>query len=147
MYHPWRALRHLGEAVTMAIEPTVGNKPAWYSPAHEHVSIRPGLLQVERRCALAHELAHRDLEHTGQCRYPDATRQTARQEKAADHLAARRLILLPDLIDALCWSDEPAEVADCLWVTERFLQARIDNLYGGEVAIVRQALTAKLGGA
>lgn len=146
VYHPWRHLRRLfndGVGTTLSIEPTPGDRPAWYSPAADHILMRPDLLQVERRCSLAHELAHKDLGHSGTCTYPDSRRQGARTELAADRLAARRLIALPAFIDALCWSDDRSEVAEMLWVTERILNVRIDAMYGGEQETVRAALVAR----
>lgn len=146
VYHPWRHLRRLfsdGAGTTLSFEPTPGDKPAWYSPGSDHILMRPDLLQVERRCSLAHELAHKDLGHSGTCTYPDARRQGARAELAADRLAARRLIALPAFIDALCWSDDRAEVADILWVTERMLDVRIASMLGGEQETVRAALLAR----
>lgn len=132
MYHPFRELRDLGRAVTFSVEPTPGGRPAWWSPRVDHILMRPGLHQVERRCHLAHELAHRDLGHSGQCEWSDAARQTRRQEGEADQLAARRLVRLDQLVNALCWSDDHHEVADYLWVTPHILNVRVENMYGGE---------------
>lgn len=126
----------------LVIEPTPGDKAAWYSPQWDVILMRPGLLQVERRCALAHELAHRALEHSGQCRYPDAERQDRRQERDADEWAARRLITVEQLADALVWSDDPAEVADCLWVTPHLLTVRLDTIYLAERLRVGERLRA-----
>jgi hypothetical protein len=140
MYHPWRHLLSLGQGVTYSIEPTPGDKPAWWSPRWDHILIRPGQTQVERRCHLAHELAHRDLGHSGECGGWLGRRTTKRQEREADSLAARRLIKLEALVDALCWSDERETVADYLWVTEHMLDVRIETMYGGERRVVREEL-------
>jgi hypothetical protein len=144
MYHPFRHLRSLDRLVTFSIEPTPGNKPAWWSPASEHILMRPGLMQVERRCHLAHELAHRDLNHSGQCEYDDATRQTRRQERRADELAARRLIGLDAFINVLCWTDDHEEAADGLWVTPHMLSVRMEAMYGGERMRIASELRRRL---
>lgn len=143
MYHPWRHLRrHFrdGAGTTLSIEPTPGNKPEWYSPADDHIMLRPGQLQVERRCFLAHGLAHKDLGHSGVCDYPDGRRQATRFEGEADELAARRLIRLPRFIDTLCWTDDKDEAADALWVTRHILDVRLERMYAGEQRLVREAL-------
>lgn len=129
MYHPFRHLRDLGPTVTMSIGPTVGNKPAWWCPRSDHFTLRSDLNQVERRCWLAHELAHRDLGHDGMV---SGKREVAKQERAADELAARRLIRLPALVNILVWTDDPDEAADGLWVTRRLLDVRLETMLGGE---------------
>ncbi|GEB17164.1 hypothetical protein GUY44_12170 [Pimelobacter simplex] len=146
MYHPFRHLLSYfrdGDGMTMSIEPTPGGKAEWYSPAEDHMMLRPGQLQVERRCAVAHGLAHRDLGHSGVCEYPDAVRQASRAEMEADELAARRLIRLAHFIEVLCWTDDKDEAADALWVTRHYLDVRLERMYMGEQKIVREALIAR----
>lgn len=139
MYHPWRHLRSLGQGVTYSKEPTPGNKPAWWSPRSDHILMRPDLSQVERRCHLAHELAHRDLKHSGECG-ANRSLTVQKQERAADELAAGRLIDLERFIDALCWSDDEDLIADYLWVTRHMLTVRVKTMLGGERRIVRAEL-------
>lgn len=55
-------------------------------------------------------------------------------------LAARRLIALPDLIAALRWTREPAELADALWVDQDTVRARMSNLDPIEVAQLENEL-------
>ncbi len=144
MYHPFRHLRSLGETVTFSVEPTPGDKPAWWSPASSHILMRPGLSQAERRCYMAHELAHRDLNHSGECRWRDGQRQTRRQEIAADQLAARRLITREALVAALCWSDDREEVAEALWVTVHMLECRLEHMFGGERVVIATELRRRM---
>lgn len=98
---------------------------AWWSPAHEVIYLRKGILQVERRCALAHELGHRALQHSGQCRHQDAARIGQRNERDADLWASTRLIAIEDLADALKWTSCPVQAAEELWVTRRLLEVRL----------------------
>jgi hypothetical protein len=49
-------------------------------------------------------------------------------EAFVDRLAAIALIDLPDLRDALLWAKNLWEAADHLFVTERILTVRVDNL-------------------
>lgn len=146
MYHPWRHLLSLfddGRGTTLTFEPTPGDKPAWYSPADDHIIMRPEPRQVWRRWRLAHELAHKDLGHAGQCEYPDARRQSRRAEADADELAARRLIDLWQFIEVLCWTDDKDEAADALWVPREALEIRLVTMLGGEQEIVRTELLAR----
>lgn len=124
MWHPFRELRDTSSLLMfMSDELPSGN--AWWSPAYDVVYLRKGILQVERRCSLAHELGHRALGHSGQCRHPDAARIGVRQERDADVWAATRLIELEDLADALCWTSCPDQAAEELWVTRRLLEVRL----------------------
>lgn len=128
MYNPWDHLLSLGQGVTLSVEPTPAGKAAWWSPALDHIILRPDLSRIERRVHLAHELAHRDLGHSAAC----DGRGSRRQERAADGLAARRLISLCALLDALCWTDCTAQAAEALGVTEHLLDVRLEQMRGGE---------------
>ncbi|WP_370871532.1 ImmA/IrrE family metallo-endopeptidase [Nocardioides massiliensis] len=91
---------------------------------------------------MAHELAHIDLGHHEQlagCGRGTA-RLARRREVQADGLAARRLVRLDDLIAARRAYDCPWLVAEHLDVTEHMLRVRIDQMYGGEIAVVRRGL-------
>lgn len=104
----------------------------------DRIWMRPDLSQVERRCALAHELEHVRRGHRG-C-------QPAEVEARVDHHAAR--FLLPDIrhvADALVWSaGDASEAADVLWVTRWMLAARLDrkHVHPAEVAILRDRVAA-----
>ena len=88
-------------------------------------------LQVERRCTVAHELVHDERRV-----YPVNPTLRAREETLVERTAARRLIELGDLIDALrsCSSRHSADVADSLWVDQPMLHARMSALDPIEVA-------------
>ena len=123
VYNPWRALRHLGERVHLIWEPlepgilaeTDGEGVIWMDPDQ---------YQVQRRCTLAHELAHIELGHTAGCTGPD--------ERAATHLAARWLIDMDRLLDAISWTEELEEAAEVLWVDMPTLEARLLGLTSAE---------------
>ena len=86
-------------------------------------------LQVERRCALAHELAHIDLGHT--------TKPTVAEEQAARRFAAQKLITWDALVDVFRWAHNAAEAADELWVTVDVLEDRLRFLHPHERALLR----------
>lgn len=143
-WNPWRVLRAAGdEVIFKQVELPSGD--AWWVPRRRVVLMRPDLEQVERRCALAHELGHRDLGHSGQCVYADADRQETRAEDQADAWAARRLITVEALASVLVWTDDPDEAAHELWVTRRVLDARLRWMHLGERIRVRQAVERREG--
>lgn len=90
------------------------------------IVMHPDQLQVQRRCTLAHELAHIELGHGASC--------SRAEEAEARAAAARRLIDLDALLDAFRWAEHLEEVADELWVDLDTLQARIDTLTDDERA-------------
>ncbi|MCV7424393.1 hypothetical protein H7K45_27990 [Mycobacterium yunnanensis] len=88
-------------------------------------------LQVERRSTVAHELVHDERRV-----YPTEPALRIREETLVERTAARRLIELPDLVDALraCSSRHASDVADHLWVDRPMLEARMESLDPVEVA-------------
>lgn len=125
-HHPWRDLRSR-EHITLSwrdLPPGVwgttdGSSAIW---------MEPRLLQVERRCTLAHELAHIDLGHT--------TKPTVGEESAARRLAAQQLIEWDALVDAFRWAHNAIEAADELWVTPEVLEDRLRFLHPNERALL-----------
>lgn len=127
MWHPWRTLRALThvdlfwtQALPVGVRGVTDGQRIWMDDRQ---------LQAERRSTLAHELAHIYLDHGNQCRPAD--------EAAARALAARWLIDMDRLLDALAWSEELEEVADELWVDLDTLYARLDTLTAEERAQIR----------
>lgn len=121
MFSPWDALKkHADLSYDSAIMVELGR----YYPAEAAILLRKGLTQAERRCTLAHELAHHRLGHVAGCDRKGADRQ----EAEADALAARWLITLEDLADAELWGRYPSEVADELWVDLPTFKARVRGL-------------------
>lgn len=96
--------------------------------------------QAGRRTTLSHEIGH--LER-GVLHLPSDSMYTRREEDIVDQIAARRLIPLDDLIDALRWSQQPAEVAEILWTTERTVKCRMESLDPVEVAELEYRLDGR----
>lgn len=125
-HHPWRDLRSR-EHLTLAWQAmpdgirgaTNGTSTIW---------MEPRLLQVERRCTLAHELAHVDLGHTS-C-------DDLKAEQAACRRTARQLISWDALIDVFKWAHNAYEAADELWVTPEVLEDRLRFLHPNERALL-----------
>ena len=128
--HPWRSLRELNHIVLHWRD----DMPEYLLGATDgrHIWMRSDLSQVERRCVLAHELAHVLRRHR--------TCQPSAVEAAVEREAAR--FLLPDprlLADALVWAHGRVdEAADVLWVTDDVLVTRLDAklLHPAERAII-----------
>lgn len=117
MFHPWRKLRQLRSVRLhwQVMQGTLGE-----TNGIDLVWMHPHQGQAQRRSTLAHELAHIDLDHTAGCNGPD--------ERAAELLAARWLITLPALIDALRWAVSVEEAADELWVDPATVRVRLLRL-------------------
>lgn len=121
VFHPWRRLRSL-TGVDLVWRPLTGMLGA--TDGATVIYMDPVQLQVERRCTVAHEQAHIELGHT-RGHHPD-------DERTATQLAARWLVEMPAILDALRWSEELEEVADQLWVDLPTLMARLDGLTSEE---------------
>lgn len=128
LFHPWRALRSAEHVdLQWSRHPAVLGR----TNGTNRITLHPDQLQVERRCTLTHEMVHLEWGHRSGC-HPTVERQVRAE-------AARRLITIEYLLDALAWTDDWDEAADVLWVTVDVLRDRIDNLSADETA----ALVAK----
>lgn len=124
MFHPWRRLRARPDLELFWRNLRGARSGA--TDGAEVIVLRPGLTQVQRRSTLAHEMAHVELGHRDGC--------SNTEERQATQLAARWLVHIDDLLDALRWAEELQEVAECLWVDEPTLLARLDGLTDDERA-------------
>ncbi len=109
----------------------------YWSACAKVILIRDGLTVVERRCVLAHEMAHVELGHhrrTGK----DAALLAVIQENEAHLTAARRLIPLPILAAVADVGGTAA--AGLLFVTPAILTVRIKHLHPAEVHYLRRAV-------
>lgn len=134
MYHPWRHLRELTH-VTLHWRERLPNGD--FGCTHfrsQIIEMARCQTQAERRCTIAHELVHLE-------RGPVASCHVDAEERAVEREAARRLIEIRELGEALAWSTDMATVAEELWVDEPMLQARLDSLHPAERAYLRQRLT------
>lgn len=142
-YSPWRHLRslvHLHLEFTDDDELLDGADARYYATVDRLLMDKRLGLQVERRCVLAHELAHAVR---GDLPCGEAVLD-ARQEAFVEQWAARKLIHLDDLADALRWSRQADEVAEALWVTVDLLEVRMRHLHPAERAYLVSALSSAL---
>lgn len=130
-YHPWRELDRLGIDVRYAR--LDGDSGCW-EPDTQTIWLDNRLSQAERRSTLTHELVHAERGDE-----PCVSAWHERhQERPVELEAARRLIDLDDLMDALSWCLSLGEVAEELHVDRGILDARIELLDTEDRALIRQ---------
>ena len=117
--HPWRTLSQLDDVVVCWRPNLPGTKHA-ATDGRNIIWMVKNLLQVERRCALQHELIHIELGHT--------CKQDSRIEAQVRQITAERLIPARLLFRAWKAALSVEEWAESLWVTPAVLHDRLDNL-------------------
>lgn len=129
--HPWRALREL-DRVAVSWRSDLPHTVHAVTNGHNIIWIAKNLLQVERRCALQHELVHIELGHT--------CHQDNRIESQVRRITARRLIPTRMLFGAWKAALSVEEWADALWVTPPVLEDRLDGLTADEELAAQQLI-------
>lgn len=129
-YHPWRQLRDRHPDVTVTCRYVLpGNLKGSWTP--DGIYLHRDLDQAGRRSTLTHELIHQ--ERGSLCARSNVSMQTTaylREERAVDEIAARRLIPIEDLVDALIWTRwrVGSEAAGELWCDVALLTVRVQSL-------------------
>ncbi|KOS56460.1 hypothetical protein Rruber_02716 [Rhodococcus ruber] len=136
-WHPWR---HIGKhhphiRVTCRDVLPDGLKGAWTG---DTVYLDPSLGQASRRWVLTHEIHHIERGPV-----PDDPYLSAIEERIVDILSARKLIPLPQLVDALVWTQDHHELAEELWVDVDAIAVRLDNLTPAERAHIHRELARR----
>lgn len=131
---PWDVLARTDLVLCSAPMPEMGR----YYHRQRVIILRTGLLLVEQRATLWHELVHARrgdrLCHDGWF--------DEQQERSVDREAARWSMPLPALLAAFIGSRCYADVADGLKTTERLLRVRLNALHPAERAAVQSARLA-----
>lgn len=104
------------------------------------ITLDPDQDQAQRRSTLAHELVHVE-------RGPAPHWCKTREEALCDREAARRLIGIRELGEALAWAHNLAEAADDLWVDDELLRVRLSHLHPAERHYLRRRLAQEEGAA
>lgn len=141
LYCPWEDLAGRPELTFVRMRLPVAD--ALYMPDVPGIAVDDRLNRVERRCVMAHELAHIDLGHHHQVAGcgPGTSRIQRRRECEADQLAARRLLSIREMGEALAPASCRWEAADSLDVTEHLLDVRLEHLHPSERAYLRRRLS------
>lgn len=130
--HPWR---RLAEALDVTLRWHDDGPMGRCRHSTREVSLRRGMTQAERRATLLHELEHLNEGPAVRGFERDDEMQTRER-------AARWLIPLKDLADALVWANDDLEVADVLWVDIHTVQTRLTTLTVEETAELNRRLDA-----
>lgn len=136
--HPWRRAGRR----EIRLAPLDGLLGA-YDPDTGIIWISHGLTQAERRSTLAHELAHAERGDEACC----TPWHEAKQERVVDEVAARALISLDRLAEALRWAVDERELAEELWVDTDTVRTRLDRLSVVERDYIEDRLWAEERGA
>jgi hypothetical protein len=136
----WNPWRHIGKHYPDVSVVTNVELPGrmWGLTNGRRIWLCRRLDQAARRCTLTHEIVHLERGLT-----PADARGLAREERAVDLIAARRLITLPALVDGLRWTRDPEQLAEHLWVDVPTLQARMAALDPVEVAELENRLNGE----
>lgn len=137
-YSPWLDAARRYPHIHIEWHPIAPAHAVW-EPGSDVILVDENISRAERRCALAHELAHMD---TGD-RPTELCWFAARQETAADKLAARRLVDVEHLAGMLRWCTDPREVAAELEVTLSVLVLRMQHLHPAERGLIRNAVARR----
>lgn len=128
-YNPWDHLHAAFPAVRVEFARLDGR--CGETNGRDLIRLDKRLLQVERRCTLAHELVHLEAGEGRAC--------TPSREREVNQIAAARLISLEALVKAARWARGPLELAEELWVTPLMLEARCETLTASELFAVAGA--------
>lgn len=128
---PWRVLAATDLVLCYAPMPEAGR----YYDRQRVVMLRTGMLVVEQRATLWHELVH--------ARRRDTACLLGKAHGSVDREAARWAMPLDALVEA--WRGDPcdAEVADRLKTTEALLRVRMGALHPAELGHLSRCLAAR----
>lgn len=131
--HPWQRLR---ESTHVTLHWVV-DLPTWGRCKHstQEVFIRVGLTQAQRRVTILHELEHLAAG-------PAVRGYADKDEAETRERAARWLLPLDVLADALVWSMDDRELADELWVDLTTIRVRLSTLTPVEDAYLNARIDA-----
>lgn len=131
-WHPWRTLATRYPHITVSCDHVLPRGVAGLLQGNT-IWLCKNLTQAERRSTLTHELIHVD-------RGAVAPVHVTREELYVDTLAARRLIPLPALLNALRETNNDYKLADELWTDVHTVRVRRENLNPRERAWLAQRL-------
>ncbi|MFV8403326.1 ImmA/IrrE family metallo-endopeptidase [Dermabacter hominis] len=125
-YNPWDHLHAAFPAVRVEFARLDGR--CGETNGRDLIRLDKRLLQVERRCTLAHELVHLEAGEGRPC--------SVSREREVNQIAAARLVPFEALVKAARWARSPLELAEELWVTPLMLEARCETLTAAELFAV-----------
>ncbi len=135
LHHPWNPWRELGTYAdwTLRFDALPGRRRGLCHWPTRTIILRTGMTQAERRSVLGHELGH-----LTRGRFPGWAKPA--EEESVNRWAARRLIPIGNLVEALQWTDCVDEAADYVWTDVPTVQARLRALHPSERALAVRTL-------
>ena len=127
-YDPWHALAEF-DHVRVVFDDLPPRRRGEIDFGTETITLQRRLDPTAQRCTLAHELVHLERGPVVMCHAP-------REERAVAAIAARRLVPIEALAEALRWSQDERAVADELSVDVRTVRARLRSLTDVERAFL-----------
>lgn len=141
-YSPWSAIGELEDVIVGFVPLPDGM--GWWEPDERVMLIDSRLDRVCRRCTAAHELEHILAGDEACVGTSDDHYYTLRTERRASIRAARKLIPLEELAEAiLLYDDDDFLVAEHLDVDLETLDVRRDSLHPQERHYLRQRMAER----
>ncbi len=140
-YSPWDELAALPHIELRRESPMCGRLGEYVLGAGCHggglIRLEPSMPRRQMRSVLCHELRHHEFGDVGSA----CGKATARQERRADSSAARLLVNIHDLADAMViHARHPSAVAVELRVSVDVVHARVEHLHPAERAYLRRRM-------
>lgn len=137
-HHPWRKLRDDFAHIEIVWDDTLEDDVAGRWDGGSIIYLDPRLTQPAKRCTVEHETTHVERGFI-----PIDEVLLAREESLVDEIAARNLISIGSLVDALRWCRgvAGAELADEVWTDQHTLNVRLATLTPAERSQIETALT------
>lgn len=134
IHNPWVALGEELPEWELRFEPLPSGLLGLTRWAEHTITITTGLTVTERRSVASHEAAH-----ARRGPVPDADIDA--EEERCDLAAARRLIPLPALAEAMRETRDPDQLGRLLWVMPDLVVTRYRHRHPAESHWLRRALT------
>lgn len=140
-WSPWAELRRYPDIWVHRCRLSEGL--GWWCPGERMILVDERLDGCQTRCVVAHELGHAVLGHGWSPDFADVDWLARRQERQADQWAARRLVTVDALAEALvAHPDDRAAAACFLDVTVDVLADRLAAVDDAERAVIRARCAA-----
>jgi hypothetical protein len=128
--HPWRRLRNLTHVTVRYFDE---GPFGWCRHSTQEVFLRSDLTQAQRRATLLHELEHLEAG-------PAVVGYAQCDERDTRERAARWLIPIDHLAEAMVWAFDDEELAEELWVDVETARTRLSTLTEAESAELNRRL-------
>jgi IrrE N-terminal-like domain len=128
-YDPWHALADLRQA-RVVFDDLPPRRRGEVDFGTQTITLHRRLDPTAQRCTLAHELVHLE-------RGPVIMWHAPREERTVAAIAARRLVGIDDLAEAMRWSQDERSLAEELSVDVRTVRVRLHSLDPTERAFLR----------